>query len=161
MKDKIVLNSAEKRRLLVLNQLEAGVLSAAQAGQLLGLAERQLRRLRAGYRQEGASALAHGNRGKRPVNAVDLEVAQRVVELAQTTYLGFNQQHLTEMLAEREGLYLSRPTVHRILRTAGLSAPRKRVRPGPTTGGTGWQRRGASCRWMAAGTTGWRAGVLT
>jgi hypothetical protein len=53
MKDKIVLNSAEQRRLLVLNQLEAGVLSAAQAGQLLGLAERQLRRLRAGYRQEG------------------------------------------------------------------------------------------------------------
>ncbi len=126
MKDKIVLNSAEQRRLLVLNQLEAGVLSAAQAGQLLGLAQRQLRRLRAGYRQEGASALAHGNRGKRPVNAVDLEVAQRVVELAQTTYLGFNQQHLTEMLAEREGLHLSRPTVHRILRTAGISAPRKR-----------------------------------
>ena len=62
MKDKIVLNSAEQRRVLVLNQLEAGVLSAAQAGQLLGLAERQLRRLRARYREEGASALDHGNR---------------------------------------------------------------------------------------------------
>jgi hypothetical protein len=29
MKDKIVLNSAEQRRLLILNQLEAGVLSTA------------------------------------------------------------------------------------------------------------------------------------
>lgn len=100
MKDKIVLNSAEQRRVLVLNQLEAGVLSPAQAGQLLGLAERQLRRLRARYRQEGAGALAHGNRGRRPVNAVDPDLAKRVLELAQTTYQGFNQQHLTEMLAE-------------------------------------------------------------
>jgi hypothetical protein len=30
------------------------------------------------------------------------------------------------MLAEREHIHLSRPTVHRILRTAGISAPRKR-----------------------------------
>ncbi|HVC22757.1 MAG TPA: hypothetical protein VNH82_04945 [Candidatus Dormibacteraeota bacterium] len=36
MKDKIVLNSAEQRRVLVLNQLEAGMLSPAQAGQALG-----------------------------------------------------------------------------------------------------------------------------
>jgi len=126
MKDKIVLNSAEQRRVLVLNQLEAGVLSPAQAGQLLGLAERQLRRLRARYRQEGAAALAHGNRGRRPVNAVDPEVTQRVLELAQTTYQGFNRHHLTEMLAEREEIHLSRATVDRWLRTAGISAPRKR-----------------------------------
>jgi hypothetical protein len=51
MKDKIVLNSAEQRRVLVLNQLKAGVLSTAQAGQLLGLAERQLKRLQTRYRQ--------------------------------------------------------------------------------------------------------------
>jgi len=73
-----------------------------------------------------AAALAHGNRGRRPVNAVDPEVAQRVVELARTTYVGFNRHHLTEMLAEREEIHLSRPTVHRLLRTAGISAPRKR-----------------------------------
>ncbi|MGC2192691.1 MAG: helix-turn-helix domain-containing protein [Candidatus Dormiibacterota bacterium] len=126
MKDKIVLNSAEQRRVLVLNQLEAGVLSPAQAEQLLGLAERQLRRLRARYRQEGAGALAHRNRGRRPVNAVDPDLAQRVVELARTTYLGFNRHHFTEMLAEREGIHLSRATVDRWLRTAGVPAPRKR-----------------------------------
>jgi len=88
MKDKIVLNSGEHKRVLVLNQLEAGVLSPAQTGQLLGLAERQLRRLRARYRQEGAGSLAHGNRGRRPVNAVDPDVAERLTELARTTYVG-------------------------------------------------------------------------
>lgn len=126
MKDEIVLNSAEQRRLMVLNQLEAGVLSADQAGQLLGLAERQVRRLRARYRREGAAALAHGNRGRRPVNAADPNLAKRVIELAQTTYLGFNRHHLTEMLAEREEIHLSRATVDRWLRAAGMPAPRRR-----------------------------------
>jgi len=40
MKGKIGSNSAEHRRVLVLNQLEAGVLSPAQAVQLAGLGER-------------------------------------------------------------------------------------------------------------------------
>jgi hypothetical protein len=35
--------------------------------------------------------LAHGNWARRPVNAVDVGVARRVVELATTTYQGFNQ----------------------------------------------------------------------
>jgi len=84
-----------------------------EAAGLLGISERQVKRLRAEYRQEGAGALAHGNRGRRPANAADLELARRVLDLAQTTYQGFNRQHLTEMLAEREGICLSRATVDR------------------------------------------------
>jgi hypothetical protein len=43
--------------------------------------------------------------------------------------LGFNDQHFTEKLAEVEGLKLSRETVRRILRDAGLGSPRKRRPP--------------------------------
>ena len=39
--------------------------------------------------------------------------------LARTRYQGFNHQHVTEMLAEREQIHLSRPTVHRILVAGG------------------------------------------
>jgi hypothetical protein len=56
-------------------------------------------------------------------------VAARVVELARTTYVGFNQHHFTEMLAEREGLELSVSTVRRVLRDAGIPAPRTRRAP--------------------------------
>lgn len=52
-----------------------------------------------------------------------------MVELATDKYAGFNQQHLTEMLSEHEGLDLSRPTVHRILTRAGVAVPRKRRPP--------------------------------
>ncbi|HVC39713.1 MAG TPA: ISNCY family transposase [Candidatus Dormibacteraeota bacterium] len=120
------MSAAEQRRVLVLNHLEKGSVTVVEAAQLVGVSVRQMKRLRAGYRREGAGALAHGNRGKGPANAVEVGLARRVVELSTTTYQGFNQQHLTEMLAEREGLHLSRPTVHRLLKAAGVPAPRKR-----------------------------------
>jgi len=123
------LNASEQRRVVVLNQLESGALVTREAGQLLGLSERQVRRMRSRYREQGAVALVHGNRGRPAHNAVSEETEQRVLELARTTYQGFNQQHLTEMLAEQENIDLSRPTVRRILSAAGISAPRRRRPP--------------------------------
>jgi transposase len=125
----VTLSTKEQRRLMVLNHLGSGALSNAEAAALLGLCERQVRRLHRAYSLHGAKALAHGNRGRRPSNAIDPQLAQRVVHLARTRYEGFNHQHLTEMLAEREGLQLSRVTVHRILKAAGIPSPRRRRPP--------------------------------
>jgi len=125
----VTLSTQEQRRLMVLNQLAAGALSSSEAAALVGLSERQLRRLRRGYEIHGAKALAHGNRGRRPSNAFDRKLRQRVVQLAQGRYAGFNHQHLTEMLVEREGLQISRVTVHRILTAAGIPSPRRRRAP--------------------------------
>lgn len=127
--DRITLTRSEQRRLLVLNHLGSGALVNAQAAGLLGISIRQVRRLRRRYEADGAAALAHGNRGRRPSHALDTSVVASVVELAKTKYAGFNQHHFTEMLAEREGLELSVSSVYRILRDAGIAAPRQRRRP--------------------------------
>jgi transposase len=126
---RITLTTAEQRRLIVLNHLESGALVNAEAARLLELSVRQLQRMKAAYAELGAAALSHGNRGRRPAHALDPELARRVVELATTTYAGFNQQHLTELLVEEHGLAISRPSVHRILTAAGVPAPRKRRPP--------------------------------
>ena len=65
--DRITLTRSEQRRLLLLNHLQSGALVNAQAASLLGISIRQVRRLRRRYEAEGAAALAHGNRGRRPV----------------------------------------------------------------------------------------------
>lgn len=122
----MTLTTEEQRRLMVLNQLGSGAVSSGEAAALVGLSVRQMRRLRRQYEREGAKAVAHGNRGRSPANAVPLKIRRRVVALATTRYQGFNQQHLTEMLAEREQLHLSRPTVRRILQAAGVPSPRRR-----------------------------------
>jgi hypothetical protein len=49
-----------------------------------------------------------------------------VIALARGHYQGLNDTHLTEKLKEKEKINLSRPTVRRILRAAGIAAVRKR-----------------------------------
>ena len=49
-----------------------------------------------------------------------------MVKLASNGYAGANHTHLTELLREREGIDLSRPTVRRILTKAGIGSPRSR-----------------------------------
>lgn len=124
--DTITLTTTDQRRIIVLNHLAAAALTNEGAAEILGISVRQVQRLHSEYRKGGAAAIVHGNRGRRPAHALDPEVARRVVELATDKYAGFNQQHLTEMLQEHEGLDLSRPSVHRILTRAGILAPRKR-----------------------------------
>jgi len=125
----VTLNTKEQKRLMVLSGVGEGRLGAGEGAGVLGLSVRQLRRLLARYRKEGAAGLVHGNRGRRPYNRLDDSVRARLTELAVSKYAGLNTQHFSEMLAEREGLRLSRSTVRRILLRSGLSSPRKRQAP--------------------------------
>ena len=116
-----MLNQEEQRRLQVLNGILKGACSMGQAAKLMGLSERHGWRLLAAYRKEGAAALAHGNRGRSPAHRVSDDIRQRVAALARSpAYACCNHQHFTELLAEREGIVLSRPTVRRILGETGL-----------------------------------------
>ena len=123
----------EQQRIIVLNRVESRELTAAQAGELMGLSVRQVRRLLAAYRREGVVAIAHGNRGRRPPHTVSEAVRERVVALAAGPYDGANHTHLSELMAEREGLFLflflSRSTVRRVLLQAGIKTPRRRRAP--------------------------------
>ena len=95
----------------------------------MGVSPRHTRRTLAAYRENGAAALAHGHRGSKPANATPAAVIVDVVHLASTRYDGANHTHLSELLAEREGIDIGRTTLRRILVNAGLSSPRRRRPP--------------------------------
>ena len=124
----MTLSQRETQHLMVLNALERGELAVADAATLLGRSVRQTQRLRAAYRERGAAALVHGNRGRSSPRRVADATRTRLIHLARTTYARVNFQHLSELLAEREGLVLSRPTIHRILTQEGIPSPRTRRR---------------------------------
>ena len=110
--------------------VDRGEVGIAEAALMLGVSERQIWRLRAAYRQEGAAGLIHGNRGHSSSQRTPEQLRRRVVELAESEqYRGCNQLHLTELLAAHEGLTLSRSTIRRILGEAGIHSPRKRRPP--------------------------------
>ena len=117
------------QRGLVLARLLKGRVDREEAMFLLGVSDRTIRRLQAELLAGGPDALVHGNTGRRPAHALDRKVAARVVAFAKDGYAGLNDTHLSELLAEREGICLSRATVQRILRGAGLESPRKRRAP--------------------------------
>ena len=129
MKEKVTLNRKEQKRAMVLNKVEAGQLKAREAAEVLGLSLRQVRRLLAAYREKGVAGLAHGNRGRISSRRLPDEVRGRIVELARTTYADYNDQHLTEKLAEKHGIHVSRSTVRTLRRKAGLASPRRRRPP--------------------------------
>ena len=128
MKD-VTLNQREQARLQVLNTVLENQLPTAQAAEVLGISERQVRRVLAACRREGAAALVHGNRGREPRNTVPEDIMEAVVVLASKKYAGFNHSHFTEVLAEREGIHLSRQTVSRRLNQNGLASARRHRPP--------------------------------
>ena len=107
----------------------------------MGLSARHTRRMLAAYREDGAAALAHGNRGRSPANATPSTLAIEAVRLARTRYAGVNHTHLSELLRERsqpyapervaegEGIDIGRDTLRKILTNADVNSPRRRRPP--------------------------------
>src|SRR3990172_5193323 len=125
----LTLTTKEQTRLSILNTVLERRCSVAEAAQLVGVSERHMWRLLAAYRKEGAAALAQVNRGRMHINVTPPNIQAQVVTLARDRYKGVNHTHLTELLAEREGIVLSRSTLRRLLSGAGLPSPRHRLPP--------------------------------
>lgn len=125
----LTLTQEEQGKLEVLNRVLGHQMDVGRASTILGVSERHAWRILAAYREEGAAALAHGNRGRLPANAFPAEMRRRVISLATTRYAGVNHTHLTELLAEREGIQMSRSTVRALLAQAGITSPRRRRPP--------------------------------
>jgi len=80
--------------------------------------------------EEGEAGVIHKNRGRQPSHTLPASLKQKIVALYQSDdYRGCNDTHFTELLAQRQNLYVSTSTVQRILRAAGIPATRKHRAP--------------------------------
>lgn len=120
------MSQRELHRVHVVRLTMEGRESVGKGAKLLGISARQMKRLRRKMREGGVGQLVHGNRGKAAWNKTRLPRLRKVIELARGRYQGLNDTHLSEKLKEKEQINLSRPTVRRALRAAGLAAVRKR-----------------------------------
>lgn len=116
----------ELHRMHVVRLTLEGRESVGRGGKLLGISSRQMKRLRHKMRERGVGGLGHGNRGKPPWNKTVSEMTEEIINLAGDRYQGLNDTHLAEELRENEQLKLSRSTIRRIIRGAGIKAVRKR-----------------------------------
>lgn len=129
MKKTVTLTMKEQKKLRVVTEIEAGRLTGPEAARVLGISLRQVRRIVAAFRKEGAAGLAHGNRGRVSERRIPAATRQRIVELARSKYQDYNDTHFTEKLEEVHGIVVSRSTVRRERRAIGQGSPRKRRAP--------------------------------
>jgi transposase len=123
------LSQKELQRVAVISACVKGELACARAAELLDLTPRHIKRLKARYRQGSAAALAHASRGRPSPRRLPEPTRARILKLARTRYVGFNDHHLCEKLCEVERLSIGRETLRRLLRSAGIGSPRKRRAP--------------------------------
>ncbi|NGZ98837.1 MAG: hypothetical protein CV089_22475 [Nitrospira sp. WS110] len=123
--DWVVMSRKELPRVHVIRQVVAKQLTQKEADALLGLTDRQIRRLQRRVEQEGARGLVHRGRGK-PSNH---RIPEPRKAKALQRYGDFGPTLAAEKLAERHGLTLSAETLRRWLWARGISHFTRRKRP--------------------------------
>ena len=125
---------AEVDRVAVVSQVAERRLSQREAADRLGLGVRQVKRLVARYREQGAEGLASGHRGKRSNNAIDASVRRAVMELVRERYRDFGPTFACEKLVECHGHRLSSETLRQWMIEDGLwkAKARRGVREHPS-----------------------------
>ncbi len=104
----------------VLSRWEGGDLSMLEAGELLGMSERQFRRYRDRYEEAGEAGLLDRRLGKISTRRVPAEAIEEMLELYRHRYLGWNVKHFHEHLL-RDYHFSSRYTfIKTQLHAAGL-----------------------------------------
>src|ERR1700692_4083759 len=101
-----------------------GRISNVQGARSMRVSLRQFQRVKARFAAEGVAGLVHRLRGRASPHRLAAEIHARAGALLQGPYAGRNDCHLTEKLREVEGLPLSRSTVRRLRRGAGVPATR-------------------------------------
>lgn len=114
------------KRLDAAEKVHRGEFTMAEAAQAVGISKRQMRRVCRRIDKLGRRGAVHGHAGRTALNKTTVVIRDKVVQLREGKYAGFNDCHFTEMLAEHEGIELGRATVRRLLREAGIASPRKR-----------------------------------
>jgi len=122
----VILTVKEQKRLRMIVELDAGRVTGREAAEVLGLSLRQVWRLLAAFRREGAAGLMHGNRGREPVNKTQRSTRERIQELARGRYRDYNDTHFAEELENKHQIAVSRSTARRLRRAMGQASPRKR-----------------------------------
>jgi hypothetical protein len=127
--DRIIMSMKELRRLHVIHQVHEKKITQVEAGGLLGLTDRQIRRISKRVREVGDGGITHRSRGKPSNRAIDGRTKARVMAVYSTTYADFGPTLAAEKLSEREGIPISDETLRLWLLQAGVTHFKRRKRP--------------------------------
>ncbi len=125
METLLEMSAKEISRLEVMRRLSKKQLSQSEAGRILRLSTRQIKRLLKAYRREGAKGLVSKQRGCESHNRLAEEIQRRALDLLKTKYQGFGPTLAHEKLVEKDKLKLSKESVRKLMIAENLWKARK------------------------------------
>jgi len=121
----VQMSTKELSRLEVMQKLSEKRMSQKEAGEILHLGKRQIKRLLKSYRNQGAVGLVSKHRGRKGNNRLSENVKKQGLSLLKTKYQGFGPTLAHEKLVEKDKLKLSVESVRKIMIEEDLWKPRK------------------------------------
>ena len=123
---KVELRMNEQEKYEVIKELVDHNGNKNRASKKLGLSRRQIDRLIIKYKEKGKAGFVHGNRTRKPVNALDNSISEDIILLYKTKYYDFNFNHFKEFLKKDEKIYVSYDFIYKSLTKADILSPKAR-----------------------------------
>jgi transposase len=120
MQGHLTMSTTELDRLQIFQKIMEHRMTQAAAAHALGLSYRQVKRLMARFRCQGAAGLVSGKRGKQSNRRLRAIYTDHLLELVRERYSDFGPTLAREKLLERHGLLIGRETLRGLMRDAGL-----------------------------------------
>jgi len=114
------MSEQEQSRTEVIRLYIDGYIKQHVAAKRMGLGTRQVRRLAKAYRQHGAEALIHGNRGKVSNRKIRDEVKIRTLSFVREFYYDFGPTFAAEKLLEKHSINISSETLRQWMISDGI-----------------------------------------
>jgi len=125
-KDMIWMSIREVRRLKAVQSAIDGQTTQRTAGLMLGLSERQIRRLVRAVKERGEAGIIHGSRGRPSPRRFTDAIRERVLSLYGERYPDFGPTLAAEKLLELDGIKVSDETLRKWLLEAGIWQKRRK-----------------------------------
>ena len=123
---KVELRMKEQEKYEVIKELVDHNGNKNRASKKLGISVRQVNRLIIIYKEKGKEGFVHGNRSRKPVNAINHSISEDIILLYNNKYQDFNFRHFNEYLEEEENIKVSYDFVYKTLTKAGILSPKAR-----------------------------------
>ena len=123
---KVELRMNEKEKYKIIKELVDHNGNKNRASKKLGLSRRQIDRLIIIYKEKGKAGFVHGNRTKKPINALDKSISEDIILLYKNKYQDWNFNHFKEFLKKDENIDVSYDFIYKTLTKEGILSPKAR-----------------------------------
>ena len=123
---KVELRMNELQKYEVIKELVDHNGNKNRAAKKLGISRRQIDRLIIKYKEKGKAGFVHGNRTRKPVNALDKSISEDIILLYKGKYQGWNFFHFKDFLKKDENIDVSYNFIYKTLSNEKILSPKAR-----------------------------------